>query len=125
MSQENDHDVGATTTRPKRGPSRMDMVADYLPDKDQWEAKTNLDEGDPGRVAALNVLHIAYPEVDDMDILIEEMLQVFLPAKTSRSNKSRDEYKEIFRSLFGGRGDDSTSGRVLAEVFGADLDGED
>lgn len=115
--------VGARTTRPVRGPNREGMVAEYLPEREQWVAKTYLDDGDAGRVAALRVLHLAFPEVDDIQPLIDEMLAEFLPGKTSEKGV-REEYENIFKSMFGGGGDESQPGRVLAEALGASLEEE-
>lgn len=88
------------------GPEREEMTGDYLPESDDWLAKTLLDVNDPAAIAALRNLGEIYPEVDDLQPLVDGVLDEFLRGKTSISGRSRDEYRKILMSMYGGTGDD-------------------
>lgn len=94
---------------PSQGPNREGMVAEYLPEQHDWEAKTNLDLSDPAAVAALSNFGRMFPEVDDLQPLIDDFLEHFLKSKTSVGGKSREEYRKIFMAMYGKGDDDGKS----------------
>lgn len=106
---------------PERGPNREGMVSDYLPESDDWEAKTNVDINDPAAIAALKEMGRMYPEVDDLQPLIDEFLHHFLKSKTSIKGQSREEYRKIFMSMYGASDGDDGDGTV-AKLVAADDD---
>lgn len=112
---------GASYQVRARGPGREDMVASYIPDSDEWVAKTGLELNDPGRVAVLRQFGTMFPEVSDLQVVIDEFLDEFLKARTSIEGASREEYQAIFEAMYGGGGDENSSGRVLAEALAGDL----
>lgn len=87
-----------------RGPNKNDMAADYMPHADHWAAKTRLDPHDPAAIGGLSEIGTMFPEVDDLQPVIDNVLEEFLPAKTSVGGRSRDEYGDILMSMFGGQG---------------------
>lgn len=116
-------DPGVTYTAGKRGPDREDMVASYLPEQEDWLAKTVLEVNDPGRIAALREFETIFPEVGDLQPVIDEFLDRFLKGKTSIAGASRSEYQDIFMSMYGGNNKESKkAGQMLADAFAADLD---
>lgn len=102
--------------------NREDMVASYLPESDDWPAKTVLELHDPALLAALSEMGEMYPEVDDLQPIIDEVLEQFMKSKTSVAGASREEYKTIFQSMFGGSPDDDNAGDALARALAGDLD---
>lgn len=100
---------------PSKGPNREGMVGDYLPEQEDWEAKTNLDLSDPAAIAALQNFGRMFPEVDDLQPLIDDFLEHFLKSKTSVRGKSRDEYRKIFMAMYG-KGDDGDGNSTLQLV---------
>ena len=94
---------------PNRGPNREGMVSGYLPEDEDWLAKTHLDVNDPAAVSALRNLDQMFPEVDDLQPLVDDFLDDFLKSKTSVKGMSRDEYKNILMGMFGASGDDEES----------------
>lgn len=109
MSQSNDDGEGDSPNAvfPESGPGRMDMADSYLPNEDEWEAKTILDTTDPQSVAMLRQLPKLYPEIDELDDMIDEFLEIYLKSKTSVDGQSRQEASEILMSMFGGGGGDA------------------
>lgn len=119
-------DIGVSYHAGRRGPNREDMVSSYLPAAEDWPAKTVLELNDPGRIAALAQFDRLFPEVEDLQPVINEFLDQFLRAKTSVAGMSRSEYQSIFESMYGGRpNDDKKVGQMLAEAFAADLGDDD
>lgn len=107
-----------------RGPDREDMVASYLPNDEDWSAKTVLELTDPGAVSSLYQFHRLFPEVEDLQPVIDEFLYEFMKSRTSVGGQSRQEYLDIFMSMFGGH-PDSKRGTMLAEALAGDLYDED
>lgn len=103
-------------------PDREEMVAQYLPDGDDWPAKTVLELNDPALLAALSQMGEMYPEVDDLQPIIDEVMQKFLKSKTSIGGASRQEYKTIFESMFGGGSSDDDTASALANALAGDLE---
>jgi len=91
------------------GPGREEMTGDYLPESDDWLAKTLLDVNDPAAIAALRNFEEIYPEVNDLQPLVDGVLDEFLRGKTSVGGRSREEYKNILMSMYGGGPDDEQS----------------
>lgn len=92
-----------------QGPGREEMASDYLPESDDWLAKTLLDVNDPAAIAALSNLGEIYPEVDDLQPLVDGVLDEFLRGKTSVGGRSREEYRKILMSMYGKSDDDGQS----------------
>lgn len=114
---ESEEDVEDAVFRAERGPNREGMTSDYMPHENQWEAKTVLDVGDPAALAAV----AQYGKItgdDELQAIIDNAISIFLPAKTSVRGQSRDEYRDMIMSMFGGKVD-SDSPAAWARAFGA------
>lgn len=109
---------------PGRGPNREGMVDAYLPNEDDWVAKTVLDLNDPHAVAALQQFHRMFPEVgDELQDAIDEFSEEFLKGRTSIGGSGRKEYNRIFEAMYGGHpDDDANKWGALASALGADED---
>lgn len=119
-------EVGVQWRTQERGPDREGMVSNYLPDQDDWLAKTVLELNDPGRIAALIEFYRIFPEVEDLQPVIDEFLEQFLRGKTSVGGASRSEYQRIFESMYGGGNSETKkAGQMLAEAVAADIDEDD
>lgn len=106
---------------PESGPGREEMVADYLPESDDWPAKTHLDATDPAALAALSNMGEMFPEVDDLQPLIDDALVMFMKSKTSVKGMSRDEYKSIMQSMYG-KSSDGDGQSTAMKLVAADED---
>jgi hypothetical protein len=120
--QEDGEQPSAQPVFPERGPNREGMTADYLPDSDDWLAKTLLDINDPAAVAALSQLGVMYPEVDDLQPFVDETMDEFFKAQTSVGGLSREEYHEILSSMYGGSKDGKGDQNIVMKAMGADDD---
>lgn len=116
---EEDDDQGVAAVYPSSGPNREDMVASYLPDDDDWQSKTVIDVNDPAAIAALKQFGTMFPEVDDLQPVIDEFLDDFLRTKTSVKGAAREEYRDIFMSMYGS-GPDDGDGSVAMQLVAAD-----
>ena len=105
---------------PHSGPDRQEMAANYLPEQDEWQAKTNIDINDPAAIAALRNFDEMFPEVEGLQPLIDGFLDDFLQTKTSVGGASREEYENIIRSMFGGNPDGDGSSKALQLVAADD-----
>lgn len=114
-------DLGVSYRAGSKGPDREDMMASYLPEQDDWLAKTILELNDPGRIAALGQFDTMFPEVEDLQPVIDEFLDQLLRGRTSTGGASRDDYRKIFTAMYGGAPEDDT-GSKLAAALAADLE---
>lgn len=119
--EQEDSQPEAMPVYPQSGPGREDMADSYLPGGEDWPAKTVLDLNDPAALAALSQLGAFYPEVDDLQKHIDAAIHVFLKSRTSVRGASRDEYKDILQSMFGGTTDEQVASSFMSLLDG-DLD---
>lgn len=105
---------------PESGPGREEMVSDYLPESEDWAAKTHLNVNDPAAIAALRNMEKMFPEVRDLQPLIDESLDEFLKSRTSVAGRSRDEFKAILQAMYGKSDSDDSGSRL--ELVAADDD---
>lgn len=106
---------------PNRGPDREQMVSSYLPEDEDWPAKTILDINDPAAVAALSQFGEIFPEVDDLQQPIDEFLHMFLKSRTSVGGSSREEYQAIFESMYGGSNEEKAAS-AFTSLLAGDMD---
>lgn len=117
-NKDSDGDEQPRTLMPQSGPDPDEMASDYLPESDDWLAKTVLDLNDPQAIAALSQFDTMFPEVEDMQPMIDDVLDQFLRGRTSVHGASRDEYRSIIESMFGGHPDDSGASAIAGMLAG-------
>lgn len=127
MTEEESEDIdvqelAATSTGSSDRIGREEMVASYLPEESDWDAKTVMEIGDPGAVAALRQFHQMFPEVEGLQPVIDEFLDDYLRSRTSVGGQSRKEYKDILQAMMGGTPEDNSTGKALAKAFGVEED---
>lgn len=109
----------------ERGPQRLDMVDKVIPERDDWDAKTNLEKEDAWRVAALRNIGDLIPSVEHQQDTIDEWLDDYMKNKTSEEGKSRKDIFSTVRSLFGGNREGEGSGAgLVVKGLGGDVDDE-
>lgn len=119
-NEPDENDDVAEPVFPGSGPNREEMISDYLPDKEDWEAKTILDLSDPAAVAALSNLDEMFPEVDDLQPLVDDFLHHYLKSRTSVGGESRDDFRSMFQAMYGSSGDEDGKSRALQLVAADD-----
>lgn len=107
------------------GINREEMAAKYLPPEEDWGSKSVLEMNDPALIAALRQLDQMYPEVEDLQPIVDDVLDNFLKNKTSIGGASRQEYSNILMSMFGGKNDNEDGASKLAAALAGDLDDDD
>lgn len=117
-----------------RKKSSLDLLEGYVPDEDDWFAKTVLNPGDPARASALHEWEWMFPFAAHQQPVRKRFVENWMKAKTSRAvntedglhGQSRMDFKEIFTALFGGGKDKAseTLGR-FASAFAGDINEDD
>jgi len=105
---------------PSRDRDGRKWLTRIFPVKDEWSAKTLLDENDPAAIAALRSFAEIYPEVDQLQPLIDRFLDDYMRTKTSIEGRSREEYRKILMGMFGASDGDDES--FSAKLVAADED---
>lgn len=97
----------------------IELLANYLPEQDDFGAKTRLDENHPELISALELLTHLYPEVSDMEDELKQFTHSYEKRLTSVDGKSRDEFVRILEALTGGRGaENKDKSSVIESVLG-------
>lgn len=104
---------------------REEMVADYLPDEYDFDAKTQLDMGDPHRLALLRNYNEIMPELEHMQGTLDSFADDFTKAQTSVAGDSRNDFRKILMAMFGASEDRSSPMSAFAKALGADGDEDD
>lgn len=103
------------------GQSPMDLMADYLPDNDDYGAKTVLTKEQVSLLAGLEQLLEFYPELSHRDGVVEEWIAAYEKRMTSVHGLSRDQFLKILVSMNGGSIKYEDSDGILQKVLEADI----
>jgi hypothetical protein len=82
--------------------SKIDLVSDYLPRKEDYAAKTVLAETHPETMAAIENLTEMYPEIDHLEQMIVRFVSKFEKRQISVNGRSREEFLDILTAMSGG-----------------------
>lgn len=109
-----------------QGESRdpTDLLSDYLPEKQDYGAKTVLTKDQVHLLAALEQLSNFYPELEHREGLIRTWIAAYEKRTTSVNGLSRSEFLEILVSMSGGSVDKEEREGILQQVLGADMGGK-
>lgn len=118
--QEDDEPAVSTTLGGRSGPNKTELAQAFLPD--ETIEKTILDLEDPHRVAVLRQFDQLYPEVAELQSVIDPFLDEYLRAKPSIGGKSRQEAVEVLKAMHGVDNEETSTGAQLAAALGADID---
>lgn len=123
MADDNDDEIedAAEAFFKDSGPGPNEMANEYIPKEEDWLAKTLLDVSDPAAIAALRNFETIYPEVSDLQPLVDGALDEFLKGKTSVGGRSREEYRKILMAMFG-QSDDDTSDSIALQAVAPEED---
>jgi hypothetical protein len=113
-------DPGATTFQPNSGPGREEMANAFLPEGDEWDAKTMLDISDPHRVALVRNYSEIMPETDHWQEPLDDFTTDFVKAQTSVGGTAREQIVETIKAMFGvDDGNENSAVNAFAEALGA------
>jgi hypothetical protein len=115
-----DDDPGAETFQPDTGPGREEMANAFLPEGDEWDAKTMLDISDPQRVALVRNYHEIMPETEHWEEPLGSFTDDFVKSQTSVGGTSREQIVETIKAMFGVDDGDESGLNAFARALGAD-----
>lgn len=103
----------------------VDLLSDYLPEKEDFAAKTVITKEQVHLLAALDQLAVMFDEIEEYDEMITDWIKAYEKRLTSVHGLSRSEFLEILVAMQGGsKSDDSERQGMLEKVLGSDF-GED
>lgn len=82
--------------------SKLDLISDYLPEKDDYKAKTVLAETHPETIAAIENLTEMYPEIEHLEDMLINFVHNFEKRQISVNGRSREEFLDILTAMSGG-----------------------
>jgi hypothetical protein len=99
----------------------MDLLADYLPEQEDYGAKTVLTRNQVHMLASLEQLIKFYPELEHREEIITEWIAAYEKRMTSVHGLSRDDFLEILVAMQGGSVDNEKTRGILEKVLDADV----
>jgi hypothetical protein len=104
----------------------VELLSDYLPEKEDYGAKTVLTPEQVHLLAALEQLTTFFDEVEEYDEVIEQWIRSYEKRMTSAHGLSRQEFLEILVAMQGGSTDNSSQRGILEKMLSTDMedDGE-
>lgn len=102
----------------------VEILSDYLPEKEDYAAKTVLTKEQVHLLAGLEQLTVFYDEVEQYDEVIEEWIKAYEKRLTSVQGLSRQEFLEILVAMQGGSVDKESQKGMLEKILSTDLDGD-
>jgi hypothetical protein len=119
---EDDVEDAVSTILSTSGADREEMVAEYLPAEEDWDAKTQLDIDDPHKLALIRNYEDVMPEMSHWQPTLDKFATDFLKARTSVAGDSRNDYRKILMSMFGSTDDENSAMNAFAQALGAEDD---
>lgn len=105
--------------------TKTQLISDYLPEQNDWPAKTVLAEEHPEIIAGIEQLTDLYPEVEHLERTIFEFVAQFEKRRTSINGRSRQEFLDILAGMAGGKRSDSDDVNKRMEQLLKPMKGED
>jgi hypothetical protein len=102
----------------------IDLLSDYLPERDDYAAKTVITKEQVHLLAALEQLSVLFDELDEYDRVIQEWIKAYEKRLTSVHGLSRDEFVKILVAMQGGSVDSESQRGMLEKVLNSNI-GED
>jgi len=114
----------AYTNRDDDSPDPIDLLASYLPQEDDWSAKTRIKDSHPEKLSAVEMLTEFYPEIEEYEDVLDQWVHDYEKRLTSVNGLGREEYVKILEALTGGQGTTAAEdSSILDKVMGGDNDG--
>lgn len=104
----------------------IDFVAQWFPDEDEWQGKTQVTWEQAQAMAVLRHLPKAYPELEGMEDFLDGVIRDYEMYLTSVEGESRDQQRRILESLFGEASERTEEfASSLTNAFGGGSSGDD
>lgn len=82
--------------------SKISLISEYLPEQEDYAAKTVLAEEHPEIMAGIESLTELYPEIKHMEAVLINFVVKFEKRQTSVHGRSREEFLDILTAMSGG-----------------------
>lgn len=82
--------------------NKMELLGRYLPEQNDYAAKTVLAKQHPEIIAAVENLTEMFPEIEHMEDTILSFVYKYEKRKTSVNGRSREEFLDILTAMSGG-----------------------
>lgn len=102
----------------------VELLSDYLPEKEDYAAKTVLTKEQVHLLAGLEQLTVFFDEIEQYDDAITQWIEAYEKRLTSVQGLSRQEFLEILVAMQGGSVDSESQKGMLEKVLGTDLDAD-
>lgn len=107
------------------GKKPLDLLESYLPEREDYGAKTVITKEQVHLLAGLEQILNFYPELEHREDVIIEWIAAYEKRMTSVHGLSRSEFLDILISMNGGSPNDEDSAGFLQRIMDADIGDED
>lgn len=111
----------------KQGGDKIPLVENWVPDANEWQGKTVVNEQEAVLFALARNLPKMFDEISHMQPFIDGFFTDLEQYKTSVDGMSREQQMQVFAAMFGGRIEDEEGGLrgFMRAVASADGENDD
>lgn len=104
----------------------ISLVEKWMMENDEWKTRTNISLDQAHALAALENISEAYPELEEVQPFLDQLIEDYIKYLTSVEGQSRQQHTGILQSIFGTVEDvsDSVTG-TIARAFANPPDSDD
>lgn len=103
---------------------KIETVNNWLPDKDNWQGKTVVNEQEARLFSVARSLPKAFPEIEEKEPFIDEMITNMEMYKTS-ANEAREQQVSVLGSMFGSTGEEGSIGSAVRGFIAGNEENDD
>jgi len=101
---------------------KVPVLKSWLPDSDEWQAKTVVNEREARLMAVARNLTEAYDEIEHMEPFIEGLITDLEMYKTSVDGMAREQQKSVLMAMFGRSSDAQESQSMVMSMLAGQQD---
>lgn len=120
-----EEEIFGSYTNDGQAGEKINTVNNWLPDDDNWQGKTIVNEREARLFALARALPHAFPEIEEKKPFIDEMLTNLEMYKTSVKGVSREQQVSVIGSMFGSGEEDSSVRSALAGFIAGGEENDD
>jgi hypothetical protein len=114
----------------EQGGDKLPLVEGWMPDNDEWQGKTVVNDREARLFALARALPYAYrdefQEMDgDMNGFVTTLFRNLEMYLTSRDGVAREQQKSVLMAMFGGKPDDDAAQNFMKGMFAQAGEGDD
>ncbi len=120
-----EEELFGTYTNDGQNGEKINTVNDWLPDSDNWQGKTIVNNEEAHKLALVRALPKAFEEIEDMEPFIDEMITNLEMYKTSVNGVAREQQVSVIGRMFGSGEDSDGMRSALAGFIAGGEDNDD